>query len=159
MSVPKGFRQFHRNTYATKLGVTINQRTGHLMFNTLAKRELLDLLDTDHTTELTFFFDDESKRIYMTPAKQGERGWKLNPNNGMVSAAKVRDWMMDHDYEPGVQYSLIPHERGWIIEPETTVVQRAARKARHDAVSHVHARRTERESANTDNRAYAELAA
>lgn len=161
MSVPKGFRQFHRSTYATRLGVTINQRTGHLMFNTLAKRELLDLLDTEHTSELTFFFDEESNRIYMTPAKDNERGWKLNPNNGMVSTAKVRDWMLDHGYQPGVQYSLIAYERGWLIEPETTLraprtsaVHRPRRERRPEQVETATATATA-----TDTRTFAELAA
>lgn len=127
MSAPKGFRPFHRTATATKLGVKINANTGHLMFNTLAKRELKDLLAIEQTDELTFFFDSESKRIYMRPAhtSEGERGWKLNPNNGMVSAAKVRDWMLDHGYEPSIQYSMIAHERGWLIEPETVLPRRA----------------------------------
>jgi hypothetical protein len=138
MSAPKGFRPFHRAATATKLGVTINANTGHLMFNTLAKRELLDLLDADHTEELTFFFDNESNRIYMRPARtnEGERGWKLNPNNGMVSAAMVRNWMLEHGYEPSIQYSLIAHEHGWMIEPETTTVQSRTRRAHPSAPSH-----------------------
>lgn len=149
MSAPKGFRPFHRAATATKLGVTINANTGHLMFNTLAKRELLDLLDADHTEELTFFFDNESNRIYMRPARtnEGERGWKLNPNNGMVSAAMVRNWMLEHGYEPSIQYSLIAHEQGWMIEPTTTTVQPRTRRTHTitqtaDGRTHVHLDRT-----------------
>lgn len=138
MSVPRGFKPFYRQSTATKLGVKINEKTGHLLFNTLAKRELVDMLNREQTKEVGFYFDEDTKRIYMAPVRQGERGWRLNTKNGMISAAKVRDWMMDHDYEPSVQYSLIAHERGFVIEPETTlpITQPAT------ATTHTHVRRS-----------------
>ncbi len=146
MSTPKGFTPFFRSAHASAMAVTINELTGHLMFNALAKRNLLSALTTEHTREVSFYYDEDTNRLFISPAKADERGWKLNANNGMISAAAVRDWMLDHGYEPGTAYSLIPQGRGWIIEPAITLPMVQA------ANEPVHVHRSRRTPAVDDTR-------